>query len=68
MTQKVESYNRYNSLENQDIDSVFEECNWCGKDMTNPEYIFTDLDSGNYCCGNCSKVWNLNAVECMDIN
>lgn len=60
-----ESYNSELELEES---FVYEECVYCGRDMTNPEYIYTDLDSGNYCCKQCADIWELNVVLCNDIN
>lgn len=64
MTQKHHN-NQSEELDNESF--VFEECVHCGRDMTNPQYILTDLDSGNYCCKDCAEIWNLNAVPCRDL-
>jgi len=47
---------------------IFEECFMCREEMINVEDIWTDLDSGNYCCEDCAKYNKLNAVKCKEID
>ena len=73
MTQKLSHNVQFElDLEDELLDFTFtftyEECYWCGNDLINPKYIYTDLDSGNYCCRTCSEIWGLNAVQCMELD
>ena len=68
-TQKVLSHNNEEELnDNIELDYVSEECFLCHKHMIDVEYIYTDLDSGNYCCEECISECKLNAVPCEEIN
>jgi len=49
-------------------DRVSECCSFCREEMINVEDIWTDLDSGNYCCEDCAKYNKLNAVKCKEID
>jgi len=58
--------NRLSHKEVED-DLVSEYCSFCREEMINIEEIWTDLDSGNYCCEDCVKYNKLNAVLCRGI-
>ena len=36
---------------------INESCKYCGKELTNSNDIFVDIDSDNYCCSDCAKVF-----------
>jgi len=60
-TQKVLSHKE------AEDDLVSECCSICKEEITNVKDIWTDLDSGNYCCEDCVKYHKLNAVPCRGI-
>jgi len=57
--------------DSNDLDQyISENCGICGEGLIRLEDIWTDLDSGNYCCEDCAKYHKLNTVKCkeMEIN
>jgi len=46
---------------------ILEECFMCREEMVDIKDIFTDLDSGNYCCHDCAKYNKLNYEKCKEI-
>jgi predicted SprT family Zn-dependent metalloprotease len=57
----------YFELDELELDYVSETCAWCDKEMIDIRYIYTDLESGNYCCKNCKDEYGLDAVECKEL-
>jgi len=61
MTQQVKQ------CKGEDSDYVEERCTKCGKRMMSVNYIYYDLNSGNYVCKTCDNKYSLNAVLCAEI-
>jgi hypothetical protein len=47
---------------------VSEDCQCCGKIMTNERYIFVDVESDLYICELCKIKYNIKAVKCRELD
>jgi len=62
-----EKNNKVNTAKNEGYSDVYESCSICGRDMSNPKYIFVEVDSDLYICAICKKKHNIHAVQCAEI-
>ena len=52
--------------DNDDLDYISENCNYCGLELIRVEDILVDEDN-NYCCHDCNLYHKLNAKEIKEI-
>jgi hypothetical protein len=52
----------------EDCICVSEDCQCCGKEMTDEKYIYIGLDDDRYYCKNCVDKYDIEAVKCKELD
>jgi len=67
-TQKIVSHKEVDDSESELDQYISETCNCCGEELIRTDDIFVGKIDNNYYCGDCAKYYNIDVVECKDIN
>lgn len=51
----------------EDFSFVSEDCNVCGKEMTDERYIYVDEELDLYLCKICKDRYNIKVVRCKEL-
>jgi predicted SprT family Zn-dependent metalloprotease len=56
-----------NRVNNKVYSDVWESCSICGRDMSNVNRIYLDIEKDTYICQVCKVKYNIYAVKCAEI-